>query len=539
MARKNEKKKETKKKKDAKADPLKKQATGGPGIFSNFESAKFSNKRSWIWSSWPTDFKKTMTVYDRLETTRKMRWMELNAGVIRQILSDVTLYTVGDGIKGQARTGNSALDHKYEEYFDCWARNPCDITGRFNFYELQKIVPRLMYRDGEVFSIKTKDGAGVPKLQMIESHRVACADSAAPEPNMVDGIHFGPYGKPDWYNVIRSDGSSRRVPSGAIMHIYEPEVVSGARAYSPIQHAINNIVDMLEIVSLEKFAVKMNGDITRTITRETAQFDGAQSDFEAFGMKPQDWQGDGLTNPNEASTFIGGKILALAPGERMESFQSNRPNATFNGFMEHLLRDSVQGVLPYEFVCDPGSTSGSAMRLVVAKADRKFQYIQSVLINRFLTPVWGYVIGTAIANGDLPSCDNWNKVVWTTPKRVTVDAGRDAAQNRADIEFGLKTIGENCQEDGEHFSTMLRRRAVEAKMYKDTAKEFDIPLWMLMKPTNVALTDITGEEAGEAEEEGMDEDEENEAKEKNGRPKSKEVEEADAEDDELQDPMGE
>ncbi len=26
-------------------------ATGGPGIFSNFESAKFSNKRSWIWSS--------------------------------------------------------------------------------------------------------------------------------------------------------------------------------------------------------------------------------------------------------------------------------------------------------------------------------------------------------------------------------------------------------------------------------------------------------------------------------------------------------
>lgn len=524
-------------KKGAGADPkLKKKATGGPGIFSNFESAKFSNKRSWIWSSWPTDFKKTMTVFDRLETTRKMRWMELNAGIIRQILSDVTLYTVGNGIRAQARTGNAAMDHKYEEYFDNWARNPCDITGRFNFYEIQKIIPRLMYRDGEIFVIKTRDGSSEPKLQMIEAHRVSSNQSGAPPPNEVDGIHFGPYGKPDWYNIIRSDGSSRRVPAPAIMHIYEPEVASGARAYSPLQHSINNIVDMLEIISLEKFAVKMNGDITRTISRETAQFDGAQSDFEAFGMRPQDVN-DGLTDPNEASTFIGGKILALSPGEKLESFQSNRPNPTFNGFMEHLQRDSVMGVLPYEFICDPGAASGAAMRLIVAKADRKFQYIQSVLINRFLTPVWGYVIGDAIARGELPSVEGWEKVIWTTPKRVTVDAGRDAAQNRADIEMGLKTIGENCQEEGEHFSELLRRRAIEAKMYKDTAKEFDVPLWMLLKPTNVALADITGEEPEEAEDDaGLDEDEENEQREANKA--KKEVEKLDSEDDTFEDPMG-
>ena len=83
------------------AAPLKQASGGGsgPGIFSNFESAKFSNKRSWIWSSWPQDFKKTMTVFDRMETTRKMRWLELNAGLIRQVLADMAMYTVGSGIK--------------------------------------------------------------------------------------------------------------------------------------------------------------------------------------------------------------------------------------------------------------------------------------------------------------------------------------------------------------------------------------------------------------------------------------------------------
>ena len=130
------------------------------------------------------------------------------------------------------------------------------------------------------------------------------------------------------------------------------------------------------------------------------------------------------------------------------------------------------------------------MRLVVAKADRQFKQMQTVLINRFLTPLWGYVIGQGIANGDLPANDNWTRVMWTTPRRVTVDAGRDAAQNRADIEMGIKTFGENAQEEGEHLSSLIRRRASEAKMFIDEAKRHDVPLWMVYKPTNTALADI-------------------------------------------------
>ena len=273
------------------------------------------------------------------------------------------------------------------------------------------------------------------------------------------------------------------------MHTYTPEVASGARAYSPLQHSINNVVDMLEIISLEKFAVKMNGDITRTITRESGQFDPSQGDFDAFGMKASPL-GDGLTDPNEASTFIGGKVIALGQGERLESFQSNRPNATWVGMMEHLVRDSLQGVLPYEFTFDPSKAGGASMRLIVAKADRQFKQMQTVLINRFLTPLWGYVIGKAIANGELPANDNWTRVMWTTPRRVTVDAGRDAAQNRADIEMGIKTFSENAQEEGEHLSSLVRRRAYEAKMFIDEAKRHNVPLWMVYKPTNTALADI-------------------------------------------------
>ena len=79
---------------------------------------------------------------------------------------------------------------------------------------------------------------------------------------------------------------------------------------------------------------------------------------------------------------------------------------------------------------------------------------------------------------------------WTTPKRLTVDASRDSAQNRADIAMGIKTLGDNAQEDGEHLSTLIKRRVREAKSIIDECAAEGVPLWMVYKPDNVALTDV-------------------------------------------------
>lgn len=468
----------------------KKQASAGPGIFSNFESAKFSNKRSWIWSSWPQDFKKTMTVFDRMETTRRMRYLELNAGLIRQAIGDMALYSVGSGIKPQAESGDEVWDDAAEAYFREWAEKNTDITGRYSLFELQHIVCRLMDRDGECFIVKTRGPGGAPKLQVIESHRVGNAASGAPPPGMVDGIMFGPYGAPVYYNILRSDGSSRQVPANAVLHLYEPELASGARAYSPLQHSINNIIDMMEILSLEKLAVKTSSDITRTITRENPQFDGSQSDFEAFGMRPQDYGNNGLTDPNEASTFIGGKILSLAPGEKLESFESSRPNQAFTGFIDHLIRDSLSGFLPYEFTYDPTKIGGASVRLIIAKADRKFQHRQSILIQRFLTPVWGYVIGNAIKDGIIPANDYWHRVQWTTPRRVTVDTGRDAIANRADIKAGLKSWTQHQLEMGNDPKAVARELFAEKAHFKQLAEEFGLQVSSAIMPENVAPSDV-------------------------------------------------
>jgi lambda family phage portal protein len=458
---------------------------GGSGIFSQFEGAKYSNKRQWVNTPWPADQKKVMTVFDRQELTRKMRWLAVNSGLIRQMISDNVIYAIGDGIRSQAATKDEAWNDLAECYFNDWANKPCDITGRFNLWESQQIACRKVDVDGEIFILKTYSSDGVAKIQLIESHRVGTSPAAMGAPDgMYDGILFNKYGAVVGYNVIRSDGTTRMVPSNSIMHLHHPENVSGARAYSPLQHSINNLIDILEILSMEKLAVKTASDITRTITRENPQFDGSTADFEAFGMRPQDYPNGVYDNPEQVGSFIGGKILSLAPGEKLESFQSQRPNASFTGFIEHLQKDSTAGVLPYQFTADPNGIGGAAIRLVVSKAERQFGARQHMFMTRFLTPLWGYVIGNAIARGELPSNDEWNKVNWVTPRRVTVDAGRESAANQKDIAMGLKTLSDHFAELGMDPREEIRRRASDAKLLKDTAAEFGVPVSMLYQPSN-------------------------------------------------------
>ena len=134
------------------------------------------------------------------------------------------------------------------------------------------------------------------------------------------------------------------------------------------------------------------------------------------------------------------------------------------------------------------------MRLVVAKADRRFSYRQLILIERFLKPVWLFVIGDAIAAKRLPEIENWTKVSFTTPRRITVDAGREAQQNRADVEMGLKTLSEHFGEQGMDFTEEMELRAQNARALLDLAEKYKVPLEMLWKPSGgIAATPAVGE----------------------------------------------
>jgi capsid protein len=440
--------------------------------YGDWQSIGVTRARRSAYGAEPRDLRRDLTPYDRLTMVRKCRWAERNSGLFKQILADMCLYTVGDGIKPQSHASTPEIQERYEAYFAEKAKR-IDITNRFSFYQAQSILLRGMIRDGDSFAAKVRNGSGEAKIQLMEAHRVGDPLEGKVPEGMHDGIQFGPYGEYIAVNIYRSDGSSRQILAQSMMMVVDQEYASGARGVPLLQHSINSIQDEMEILALEKQAVKDNGDITRIIKKEGGVLDG--------DMANELGSVTGGSYSNLANT-MGGKLIALEPGESMDSFQSNRPNATFNGFISALERDISMGVLPYEFVSDPSKIGGASVRLITAKAARVFGKYQNVIIENFCVPTWGYIIGQGIADGELPDDPQWNQVSWTTPKSVTVDAGRDAANDRNDVEMGLLSMSELYAQRGLDFRSEMDKRANDMAFIIEKAKSAGIPFWMLYKP---------------------------------------------------------
>jgi capsid protein len=143
-------------------------------------------------------------------------------------------------------------------------------------------------------------------------------------------------------------------------------------------------------------------------------------------------------------------------------------------------------VIPFEFAADSSKIGGAGVRLIVAKADRRFSFRQMILERRLIKPVWTYVIGDAINRGLLPPIEGWWKISSVCPRRVSVDAGREAQQNRSDVEMGLKTLSDHFSELGADFGEEIERRAADAKLIIETAEKFGVPVEMLWKPSGAS-----------------------------------------------------
>lgn len=442
--------------------------------WSAYEGANFTNRRSRVPGVPPGDAKRDLSPSVRTELVRRSRYLHKNSGFVRELVGNMAIYSTGDGIKPQAQSPNPEWNRQAEEYFSLWAGR-CETTRRFSFEECQSVICRAVDVDGEYFVHKTRDTDGRPILQLIESHRIG--DSTVSK-ETVDGIGTDAFGAPCFYRTIEDGGSTRDLPAEAMLHVFEPESASGVRSAPILQHSINHILDEMELLALEKHAVKDNADIARVLKTERGEIN-EDGDFSlpVTGTGLQD-----LSDPVSLQKIVGGKLVALKPNESIDSFESKRPSPTFTGFLEHLRRDSALGILPFEFAADSSKIGGAGVRLVVAKADRRFSYRQLILIQRLIKPIWAYVIGDAITRGELPIQPGWQRISCTTPRRITVDAGREAQQNRADVETGLKTLSEHFSELGADFTEEIERRAQDAKLILETAQKYGLPVEMLWRP---------------------------------------------------------
>jgi capsid protein len=439
---------------------------GGGGYPQNprWESVTQSTGRQILYMGANVDARRDLRARDRNTMVKKCRYAERNYGLYNQILNDTVMYVVGGGMRMQSHCEDPEVGREHMEYFYEVSRK-LDVTGRFSFEDCQKLITRSWMRDGDTFAAKVRNGRDEARIQLIEAHRVGDpADRDVPE-RVWDGVEFGDYGEVVAYWVYRSNGSSRQVLANAMMHIVDFTSSSASRGTPILQHATNSLQDMDEILEAEKRAVKDQSEVTRVLKKGGGFID----DNMAAELGGGDRCFSGVVEQ------AGGKLIVLETNESLEHQESKRPSQTFNGFIAELQRDVTFGSLPWDFVVDPSKLAGAGVRLVGNKADRFISHVQQMVINQFCIPTYQYIISDGINKGLIRDDRSWYKCSVITPPSLTVDAGRESANDREDIKMGLMSRSEYYKTHGSEFYKQIDSIAQELAYIRNKEQELGLP----------------------------------------------------------------
>lgn len=196
-----------------------------------------------------------LSKFNRLQLASVARYLWDNVGLVFYATDLVANYSTP--MVPRAAT----LDRKWNEaansLFDDWAER-ADFTGRFDFWDLQRLGSFYLDTDGEVFALWT-DEAGFPQLQLLESFRID--KPTVQDDRIFDGVQLDTQGRVLGYWL---DGQ-QLLPANVLVHLFDLERFTNYRGISPIRRGANDMRDGNDIKGLQKVLSKLSTALTLAI----------------------------------------------------------------------------------------------------------------------------------------------------------------------------------------------------------------------------------------------------------------------------------
>lgn len=411
------------------------------------------------------DMKVTASSGTRTDLLSHARYLTANLGIVRSAVGDFVRYSVGPhGLRPQAQSANGDWASEAEAYFAQWSKI-ADVSGRFTFGELQRMLVWCMVVDGDAALILSETDSGYPKVQMVEGHQIG---NGPQDEGWYDGVRLSPLGSPSAYRIIDANGAQPKkladIDAANFAHLFEAERASGVRGISWLSHFVANARDILELQGYEKHFLKNACSINLLETNESGSADVGASYLGGTSGGGDDGLSLEQMEAGQIRYFKGGT------NSKLEAFQFDRPGEQFRNFLDYLESDGFVGLgLPANWK-NMHKEGGATLRAALVKAQRRFEEVQALVSHRVCARVWGYVIAKAAKRGDISKLPaDWYKVRWQAPAKPTVDIGREAQANRDDLKMGLRTYAEDYGERGLDWQESLRQTESEASEVLEAA----------------------------------------------------------------------
>ena len=422
-------------------------------------------QRRYIYAT-PQDTRMDVTTASRRQVLGLARYMYYNDPVVRGAIDCITRNSIGPGIKCQARTADEGWNEATEEWFHNWSL-ACDVRGLLDFNTLQQVACRTMLRDNELFVILTDNGDGWPQLQLIEAHRCETPAYLGTDKRISDGVRINPQGRPLSYYIRTGDGDKfTEVQAADVIVLAERDRPDELRSISRLVSCLNLLQDRQEILEFETAGAKRAGAIGLALE--------GQGSTGFFG--PDSTSDDGITTDK---ILGGGAIWNLPAGKTLKEIKNDRPGPNLQEFMDQFLRAAAAGLgLPYEYMWK-ADLSGPSQRFILAQAQRRFDEVSQAIITQLVSRVRLWALAKGIKRGDLTpprGMDRWWNAVYHTPKRTTIDAGRDSAADREDLKLGIRTLADIAAERGDDWQEIVEQRIAEQVFIRARATEAGVDM---------------------------------------------------------------
>lgn len=362
----------------------------------------------------------------------------------------------------------------------------CDISGRMDFSQLQRVGLKGVGRDGEMI-IRVIRGRNLPggmQLQLLEADRL-CEDmnQILPNGNMIRmGVEVTSYLKPvRYYLRISHPGESHMarapqieaVDARDIYHVFLPERAEQVRGHTWF-HAIVRRMSMLgdyeeaAVVAAQVGAKKM-GVFTRD--EEHTAAGGAALD----GIADEKGTDGELIMSAEA-----GEFMELPPGYALESWNPEYPHANFESFMTECKRGIAVGldVAVHNLTGNMSGVNYSSARIAELDEQDLWLMLQEWWIGSFVQRIYREWLASALIRGEIKfpvsgkalpaekfdkfadvSTFKGRRWAWVDPLKEVEAAGRK-------IELGLESRTNITDSQGRDFDDVLQEIAEETAAAK-------------------------------------------------------------------------
>ena len=428
----------------------------GPFNYGYYDAVSYSTARA-ARPFFVADSSTTLTSWSRMRAMALARWGYINIPVLKGMVDLLARLTVGTGFTPATKSASPGIAKLYDSYYLQKTRNIGYQAGE-SMDELLLHDCRAADVDGDLGYVMTADETGESKLQLIEGHRIQSGSDN--DPRLRDGVWIDAFARRTAFNILLpgDEQKTRRIEARDFIYLAERNRPDELRSMTNLVHALNPLQDLYEIIQFATTSAKKNSEIGTVIETNTPN-DLPLGGPRGMTVKAAVPAGGGQPAvPAQSVTYEqiyggGGKVLVLRPGEKVSSFAHGQPAPTIEAWSEFIIRGVCTGRgLPFEILWSPEKIGGANTRMLTAMLRAFLVQRRRFLIFPKLDRTRFWLLARGIQRGDIPYDPGLYRCEWKPNfVDITVDAGRESRERRANVLAGTDSFTGYFAENGEDY----------------------------------------------------------------------------------------